>query len=522
MGKHEKRNTYIPSAVSSLYGGSGFADIAKKISIVLSVLIATFVATLLLLDNCLADHGQVDIPGNVIDPPSDEIIPKAELEFNLENEEENLCFDVDGMNGGDSVSVLYRITATYNSDFILKYDMTVRDEEEFKKLAEVLKIKVELVGEDGDDLLYDGLLADMEALEVELVADESVTKELVFRVAAYLAAPLDEAYCGQELKADASWWIDGQDDISIANNKFATASASIPPDPPTPPVIETDLKFTTLKEGDNTVFDMQGIRNGDNESRYFAFEITHGEDATVEINNTVKIDSALKDILKAKVELVGEDGNTALYEGLLKDLYAEHVIPKNADNKTTVYYKVTVTADGLTEVYCDTKLVCDLSWSVKGTTEMLKVPSNSFEAYEKPVTPPETATSIELTAKDGYDNIPFDVEDMLPGDSVAQYYCVSVTHDNTQTVQFSISLDTEQKLSSVMRVKVERLIPDAADVVLYDGLMKDCVNVDVSVTADSETTTAIYYRIGVYTNGAEVGNEYVGEELTADFSWKLQ
>ena len=123
---------------------------------------------------------------------------------------------------------------------------------------------------------------------------------------------------------------------------------------------------------------------------------------------------------------------------------------------------------------------------------------------------------------DGYENIPFDVNNMLPGDSAAQYYCVSVTHDSTETVRFYINVDTAQKLTAVMRVKVEQLIPDAEDKILYDGLMKDCTAVDVSVTANSETATPIYYRITVYTNGADVGNEYVGESLTADFSWQLQ
>ena len=137
-------------------------------------------------------------------------------------------------------------------------------------------------------------------------------------------------------------------------------------------------------------------------------------------------------------------------------------------------------------------------------------------------TPPENAMSIELTAKDGYENIPFDVNNMLPGDSAAQYYCVSVTHDSTENVRFYINIDTAQKLSNVLRVKIEHLIPNVKDKVLYDGLMKDCTAVDVSVAASAQTATPIYYRITVYTNGAEVGNEYVGESLTADFSWQLQ
>lgn len=506
----------------------------KRVAVMIGLLILVLIIIILMLRGCQGgepSHGSVDIPGNVIDPLPPEIIPTADLEFNKDNAEENLSFDVEGMNGGDSEIMLYRVIATYNSDFVLKYDMTIREDEEFQKLAEIMKIKVELVEDDDSSLLYDGLLSAMSALELDLNTDKETTAEYLFCITMYLDAPLGEQYYGQKLIADMSWWIEKQDNISIANNEFTTVAKPTPPDPPT---VIPELKFVTINEGDNTAFDMKNIKDGDSQARYFAFEVTHGEDVKMAITNAIVTDSKLHEVLKVKVELVGENGNTILYEGLLKDLAVEHTLSKNDSNKSTAYYKVTVTADGLTEDYCETKLVCDLSWSLDGTTEQLKVPSNSFVAYDKPVTPPsppnpptppqppETATSIKLTAKDRYDNVPFDVENMLPGDSKAQYYCVSVTHDSTESVRFYINLDTTQKLSNVLRVKIEQLIPDDFDKVLYDGLMKDCTAVDVSVTASSETVTPIYYRITVYTNGAEVGNEYAGESLTADFSWQLQ
>ena len=500
----------------------------KRIAAMIGLLILVLIIIILSLRGCQGGelpHGSVDIPGNVIDPIPSVVTPKADLEFNNSNAEENIPFEVEGMNGGDSECILYRVVATYNSDFVLKYDMTIREDEEFQKLAEILKIKVELVKTDGEALLYDGLLTDMSAVEIDLNADKYTTTEYLFRITMYLDSPLGEQYYGQKLIADMSWWIEEQDNISIANNEFTTVSKTTPPDPPT---VIPELKFVTINEGDNTAFDMKNIKDGDSQARYFAFEVTHGEDVKMAITNAIVTDSKLHEVLKVKVELVGENGNTILYEGLLKDLAVEHTLSKNDSNKSTAYYKVTVTADGLTEDYCETKLVCDLSWTLDGTSEQLKVPSNSFVAYDKPVTPPdpptppEVATSIELTAKDGYDNVPFSVDNMLPGDSVAQYYCVSVTRDSTETVRFYINLDTTQKLSNVLRVKIEQLIPDDFDKVLYDGLMKDCTAVDVNVTASSETVTPIYYRITVYTNGAEVGNEYAGESLTADFSWQLQ
>ncbi len=496
---------------------------AKRIAVIVGLLILVLIIVILLLRGCQAGeppHGSVDIPGNVIDPPSPDITPKADLEFNNTNAEENVPFNVEGMNGGDSKSALYRIIATYNSDFILKYDMTIREDEEFQKLVEIMKIKVELVGTDGDSLLYDGLLSDMATLEIKLNADAETTEEYLFRITMCLDSPLSEQYYGQKLLADMSWWIDEQDIISIANNEFATASKTTPP---VPPASTLNLKFITVNEGDNSAFYMKNIENLDSQTKYFAFEVTHSEEIALVIENSVFFDSSLGEVLKLDMKLVSENGSTTLYKGLLKDFSVKHTLPKNDSNKSTVYYKVTVTAEGLTEAYCDTKLICDLSWTIDKTSEQLKVPNNCFIAYEKEETPPsETATSVELTAKDGYENIPFDVTNMLPGDSVAQYYCVSVTHDSAETVRFSVNVDTAQKLSNVFRVKIEQLIPDAEDKVLYDGLMKDCAAVDVNITASDKAVTPIYYRITAYTNGAEVGNQYAGEGLTADFSWQLQ
>ena len=242
---------------------------------------------------------------------------------------------------------------------------------------------------------------------------------------------MTEDYCETKLVSDLLWSLVGtEEQLKVSNNTLLPATS--PSHCPTAVAARnySRLNFITVNAGDNTAFNMKDIENGGSQIKYFAFEATHGENIKVVIKNDIVLNSKLGDVLKVKVELVGEEGNTMLYEGLLKDLSIEHVLPKNDSNKSTVYYKVTVTADGLTEDYCETKLVCDLSWSLSGTSERLKVPSNSFVAYDKPVTPPpETATSIELTAKDVYENIA-DVDNMLPGDRVSQYYCVSVTHDS--------------------------------------------------------------------------------------------
>lgn len=135
---------------------------------------------------------------------------------------------------------------------------------------------------------------------------------------------------------------------------------------------------------------------------------------------------------------------------------------------------------------------------------------------------PDKALLIELTAKDGFNNTPIRVENALPGEESESLYCITVTHEEDVTVNFSVAVDLSQKLTAVVRIRVEQLVPSAPDVVLYDGLLKDCESACVSITANGSTESLIYYRVTVYTNGAEVGNEYVGESLRAKFVWRIQ
>lgn len=494
----------------------------KKIDIVMAIAIVVIIIIILLLRGCGGGdvaHGDVDIPGNIIDPVPSVKVPEAKLDFNTENETENIPFDVEKMDEDSSESISYRVVATYNSDFILKYDMEIRSDEEFQKLAEILKIKVEL---NNETLLYEGLLCDMDALEIELKADDDTTTEYLFNIVISLDSKFGDGYYGKTLMADMSWWIEDQDYISVDNNKFTTG---IPVPPIEPPVDITEMYFVDTKETDNKPFEEESVRNKDIFVQYYSIEVIHDKDVEMLIDSTTVRDAGLGDILKVKVLLVGGVKDIVLYEGLLDELSTSHVIKANSKKQTNLYYKIVVEADGLTEDYQGTRFTSNFSWTLKDTSWQLKVSGNRFVAYKKPYTPPTpptVATSIKLTNKDGYDNVPFEVENMLPGDTVSQYYCVTVTHESKETVGFEVSLDLTQKLSAVMRIKVEQLMPDADDIVLYDGLMKDCSAVDVVVKSNNAKKSEIYYRITVYTNGSEVGNEYIGESLEADFIWQIR
>lgn len=498
--------------------------IMKRADIVMGALILVVIIIILLLRGCQGGdptHVTVDIPGNIIDPIPPVIVPEGTLSFNTEDGNTNLPFDVDDMKEGSSETMNYHIVVTHNSDFILNFDMEIRDEEEFQKLAEILKIKVEL---NGNTVLYDGLLKDMQTLIVELKADEEISVEYVFTVTVYLDSLFTDEYLNKTLVADMSWWIEGQDILTVANNKFVTVKPVVPPVEPPEPV--TELNFFTKNEDDNNSFDVIGMKDGDIKVKYFAIEVIHEETVEMIVDSTTSRDSGLSEVLNVKVVLVGGVKDLVLYDGLLDKLYINYTVKENSKGVTQLYFKIIVEAEGLTEDYWDTRYKCSFVWSLKDTSCELKVPNNNFVAYKKPyvppITPPVTATSIELTAKEGYDNIPFNVENMLPGDSVSQYYCVTVTHDSKEIVCFSTLVDTNQKLSNVLRIKIEHLIPDDEDIVLYDGLMKDCTEVNIEIPSNKKDKTEIYYRITVYTNGSEVGNEYVGESLDADFVWQIQ
>lgn len=79
------------------------------------------------------------------------------ISLHSKNPEENKPFQVTNMFPGDSVTKYYRIKVSYKGDIIVRYNADIRNE--YEKLAEVLKVKVRLLGSDG--FLYDGLMRDM-------------------------------------------------------------------------------------------------------------------------------------------------------------------------------------------------------------------------------------------------------------------------------------------------------------------------------------------------------------------------
>ena len=131
------------------------------------------------------------------------------------------------------------------------------------------------------------------------------------------------------------------------------------------------------------------------------------------------------------------------------------------------------------------------------------------------------AISIELCNTNEYNNIPFSIENMFPGDTYTNYYCVNVSYKNKVTVNFNVDVDNKEyeKLLEVLKIKVKLLNNDS---VLYDGLIKDIPSsLSYILSSNNSTSTNIYYEITTYLD-TSVNNDYQDKTLVVDFNWYVE
>lgn len=126
-----------------------------------------------------------------------------------------------------------------------------------------------------------------------------------------------------------------------------------------------------------------------------------------------------------------------------------------------------------------------------------------------------------LTLKgNGSENLPFNVTNMFPGDSVTNYYCVCVTYRNSATLNFEIKIrEGYEKLAEVLEFKVEQI---SEDKVIHEGIVEDMYFTDATeLTARGKTTEDVYYKITASLD-TSVGNDYMNKELVCDFRWWIE
>lgn len=189
---------------------------SKKIKVVIVVLVVLLFTVILalagvLIHNHLTSEGPatVVVPDNLITSDSE----TSEEETNADtfylhsmNEGDNTHFAVTNMFPGDAVTKYFCVKVSYHGEITVRYHAEIYGNSE--KLAEVLKVKVVLLGS-SSETLYDGLMRDMPAsLNVPLTSSRTETEELFYEITAYLDTSVGNEYQLQNLAANFEWWVE--------------------------------------------------------------------------------------------------------------------------------------------------------------------------------------------------------------------------------------------------------------------------------------------------------------------------
>ncbi|MBR3762667.1 MAG: hypothetical protein IKK59_08020 [Lachnospiraceae bacterium] len=132
----------------------------------------------------------------------------------------------------------------------------------------------------------------------------------------------------------------------------------------------------------------------------------------------------------------------------------------------------------------------------------------------------QQAVELTLHTKNAEENVPFQMNNLFPGDSMEQSYRVKVTCQNTVNVGFRIEGTTgSEKLAEVLKVRVS--MADSKEP-LYEGTLADMEELTYQLAAgDEEQTKELCYDIKVSLS-TDVGNEYQNQVLKADFIWSME
>ena len=130
----------------------------------------------------------------------------------------------------------------------------------------------------------------------------------------------------------------------------------------------------------------------------------------------------------------------------------------------------------------------------------------------------ERKKNLELYLGQEMEKRPFAVGNMFPGDTKTKDYCLRVTHEGQVAVNFQVNIRPDEaygKLAEVLRMKVQ-----IGDREVYDGRMSEMKEPLCVLTAASGRVVQekIDYSVTAYLD-TDVGNEYQGKALVADFVW---
>lgn len=128
------------------------------------------------------------------------------LSLHSSNPEENVPFRLTNMFPGDRKTQYYRVSVSYTGTITVIFQASAQEGGE--KLGEVLEARVKLINT--DEVLYEGILADMPQLKHVLTTDsETQTEELYYEITVGLSTSVGNEYQNKSLAANLSWWAEG-------------------------------------------------------------------------------------------------------------------------------------------------------------------------------------------------------------------------------------------------------------------------------------------------------------------------
>ncbi len=162
------------------------------------------------------------------------------------------------------------------------------------------------------------------------------------------------------------------------------------------------------------------------------------------------------------------------------------------------------------------------------------VPATEETAPARPSSPGETwpstgddqgnqqyALALALHKNQLTDNAAFEVGNLLPGDTLVQYYCLKASHRGEITVYFSAPITEQTKqLADVLHIQVSNLNTGR---VVYDGTFAGIQNAQYmdSFGAPANGETVAYYKVQVMLP-TSTGNAHQNAALKADFQWRAE
>ncbi len=130
----------------------------------------------------------------------------------------------------------------------------------------------------------------------------------------------------------------------------------------------------------------------------------------------------------------------------------------------------------------------------------------------------QPAATVSLYQGQPEDNLPFQVTNMLPGDTYTQRFAVEVSHSNPVELYFNAIVTQQTKnLGQVLTIRVTHL---ESGEVIYDGAFNDMAvtgyAIDLPQASGNKTVASYEIQVSLPTSA---GNEYQAAMLMCDLQW---